>query len=59
MTTAAQRTGHDFQHYKRATVLRRIERRLQVNAPAGPGRLPRASSHEHRRRAEGAARATC
>ncbi|SNS91933.1 two-component system, chemotaxis family, CheB/CheR fusion protein [Noviherbaspirillum humi] len=24
------RTGHDFQHYKRATVLRRIERRLQV-----------------------------
>ncbi|MFM0034934.1 CheR family methyltransferase [Paraburkholderia strydomiana] len=25
-------TGHDFRHYKRATVLRRIERRLQVNA---------------------------
>ncbi|HEX7176471.1 MAG TPA: CheR family methyltransferase [Pyrinomonadaceae bacterium] len=25
-------TGHDFTHYKRATVLRRIERRLQVNA---------------------------
>ncbi|QNH21549.1 Protein-glutamate methylesterase/protein-glutamine glutaminase [Xanthomonas sp. GW] len=25
------RTGHDFHHYKRATVLRRIERRLQVN----------------------------
>jgi two-component system, chemotaxis family, CheB/CheR fusion protein len=25
------RTGHDFTHYKRATVLRRIERRLQVN----------------------------
>ncbi|TDY23128.1 two-component system CheB/CheR fusion protein [Paraburkholderia sp. BL6665CI2N2] len=24
-------TGHDFRHYKRATVLRRIERRLQVN----------------------------
>jgi two-component system, chemotaxis family, CheB/CheR fusion protein len=23
-------TGHDFQHYKRATVLRRIERRMQV-----------------------------
>lgn len=23
-------TGHDFRHYKRATVLRRIERRLQV-----------------------------
>ncbi len=27
-----KRTGHDFTHYKRATVLRRIERRLQVNA---------------------------
>lgn len=26
------RTGHDFRHYKQATVLRRIERRLQVNA---------------------------
>jgi two-component system CheB/CheR fusion protein len=25
-------TGHDFRHYKRATVLRRIERRLQVNS---------------------------
>jgi two-component system, chemotaxis family, CheB/CheR fusion protein len=25
------RSGHDFRHYKRATVLRRIERRLQVN----------------------------
>ena len=25
------RTRHDFRHYKRATVLRRIERRLQVN----------------------------
>lgn len=25
------RTGHNFKHYKRATVLRRIERRLQVN----------------------------
>jgi two-component system, chemotaxis family, CheB/CheR fusion protein len=25
------RTGHDFTHYKRATMLRRIERRLQVN----------------------------
>ena len=24
-------TGHDFTHYKRATVLRRIERRLQIN----------------------------
>lgn len=27
-----QRTGHDFKNYKRATVLRRIERRLQVSA---------------------------
>lgn len=27
----ASRSGHDFRHYKRATVLRRIERRLQVN----------------------------
>jgi two-component system CheB/CheR fusion protein len=26
------RSGHDFRHYKRATVLRRIERRLQVNS---------------------------
>ncbi|MFF7064973.1 CheR family methyltransferase [Pseudomonas sp. NPDC008258] len=25
-------TGHDFQHYKRATVLRRLERRLHVTA---------------------------
>ena len=27
-----QRTGHDFKNYKRATVLRRLERRLQVRA---------------------------
>jgi two-component system CheB/CheR fusion protein len=27
-------TGHDFRHYKRATVLRRIERRLQVRRVA-------------------------
>ncbi|MFP3566526.1 CheR family methyltransferase [Paraburkholderia sp. SIMBA_030] len=32
LTTLRLRTGHDFRHYKRATVLRRIERRLQVNA---------------------------
>ncbi|WP_433735612.1 CheR family methyltransferase [Pseudomonas putida] len=25
-------TGHDFKHYKRATVLRRVERRMQVTA---------------------------
>ena len=27
-----ERTGHDFARYKRATVLRRLERRMQVNA---------------------------
>ena len=27
-----KQTGHDFSHYKRATVLRRIARRLQVNS---------------------------
>ena len=32
LTILLTRTGHDFHHYKRATVLRRIERRLQVNA---------------------------
>ncbi|SOE91942.1 two-component system, chemotaxis family, CheB/CheR fusion protein [Burkholderia sp. D7] len=32
LATLQTRTGHDFHHYKRATVLRRIERRLQVNA---------------------------
>ncbi|GJH21827.1 PAS domain S-box protein [Caballeronia novacaledonica] len=32
LTTLRMQTGHDFRHYKRATVLRRIERRLQVNA---------------------------
>lgn len=26
-----EKTGHDFRHYKRATVIRRIERRLQVH----------------------------
>jgi two-component system CheB/CheR fusion protein len=31
MVILRTRTGHDFRHYKRATVLRRIERRLQVN----------------------------
>ena len=31
LTILRIRTGHDFRHYKRATVLRRIERRLQVN----------------------------
>jgi len=27
-----ERTGHDFSHYKRGTVLRRLERRMQVRA---------------------------
>ena len=31
LTFLHEKTGHDFKHYKRATVLRRIERRLQVN----------------------------
>jgi len=31
LTILRTRTGHDFTHYKRATILRRIERRLQVN----------------------------
>jgi two-component system CheB/CheR fusion protein len=30
ITVLRSRTGHDFHHYKRATVLRRLERRLQV-----------------------------
>jgi len=32
MTILQSRTGNDFQHYKRATVLRRLERRMQVTA---------------------------
>ncbi|HUD31802.1 MAG TPA: chemotaxis protein CheB [Variovorax sp.] len=33
-----QRTGHDFSHYKRATLLRRLERRMQVTRqPTLPG----------------------
>ncbi|HXU67222.1 MAG TPA: chemotaxis protein CheB, partial [Casimicrobiaceae bacterium] len=31
LATLRSRTGHDFAQYKRATVLRRIERRMQVN----------------------------
>jgi len=31
LVTLRSRTGHDFAQYKRATVLRRIERRMQVN----------------------------
>ncbi|WP_043481821.1 CheR family methyltransferase [Janthinobacterium sp. HH01] len=32
IATLQERTGHDFNHYKRATVLRRLERRLQVRS---------------------------
>jgi PAS domain S-box-containing protein len=32
LTFLHRRTGHDFSYYKRATILRRIRRRLQVNA---------------------------
>ena len=31
LATLRMRTGHDFSQYKRATLVRRIERRLQVN----------------------------
>lgn len=31
MVILRTRTAHDFRHYKRATIMRRIERRLQVN----------------------------
>lgn len=34
------RTGHDFHHYKRATIVRRLDRRLQVN------RLPRLPAYK-------------
>jgi two-component system CheB/CheR fusion protein len=32
MATLHARTGNDFRHYKRATVLRRLERRMQVTS---------------------------
>jgi len=42
-----ERTGHDFTHYKRATVLRRIERRLQVNGlPNVPAYVNFLEQHE-------------
>ena len=47
------RTGHDFSNYKRATVLRRIARRMGVHDIAGPLGLrpvrPRAPGRERRR----------
>ncbi len=48
MTTLRTRTGHDFRHYKRATVLRRLERRLQVNG------LPNLPAYRDRLNAEAA-----
>ena len=49
----ASARGNDFQHYKRATVLRRMERRMQVNAqpdlPAYRDFLQRASAKRRRR----------
>ncbi len=42
-------TGHDFTHYKRATVLRRIARRLQVNSLDS---IPRYREFIHRHPAE-------
>lgn len=35
MVILRTRTTHDFRHYKRATVLRRLERRMQVNGIVG------------------------
>lgn len=40
-----QRTGHDFTHYKRSTILRRLARRMQV---AGVASLPGYVSHLRR-----------
>ncbi|RJF95116.1 CheR family methyltransferase [Noviherbaspirillum saxi] len=43
-------TGHDFRHYKRPTILRRIERRLQVRGAATLaeyGKLLEADPNEH------------
>ncbi len=40
------RTGHDFSYYKRATILRRISRRMQINAITTlPGYLTFLRSH--------------
>ena len=39
------RTGRDFSYYKRATILRRIARRMQVNGVDDLPALPRLSAH--------------
>jgi two-component system CheB/CheR fusion protein len=41
MKLLRQATGHDFRYYKRATVLRRIERRLQIHG------LPDVMAYQH------------
>jgi two-component system CheB/CheR fusion protein len=50
-TQLRMRTGHDFSNYKRATILRRIERRLGINELKG---LPAYANHlrEHREEAQ-------
>ena len=52
------RTGRDFSYYKRATILRRIARRMQVNGVEDDARLPRVPAHASRRGRRAAAR-TC
>ncbi len=59
MATLRQRTGHDFRHYKRATVLRRIERRLQVNGLPDLLGVPATSSPAQPTRPKAAAARTC
>ncbi|HEV8312433.1 MAG TPA: CheR family methyltransferase [Burkholderiaceae bacterium] len=44
LVTLRARTGHDFRHYKRATMMRRLQRRLQVN---GLSDLPSYRTHLH------------
>ena len=49
------RTGHDFTYYKRATILRRIARRMQVNGIEEVRGLPRFHPHASRRTRRAAA----
>ena len=43
------RTGRDFSYYKRATILRRIARRMQVNGAGRHAGVPRVPAHASRR----------
>ena len=52
MAILARRTGRDFSHYKRATVLRRIERRMQVS---GTPHVPAYRDYLHSNQPEAAA----